>query len=539
MAAGQKLELTWIGKDKEERVEPRILIYDKEKSYGDQNTGNMLIHGDNLLALKSLEQEYAGKVKCIYIDPPYNTGSAFEQYDDNVEHSLWLSMMRERIKVLYTLLADNGSIWISIDDEECHYLKVMVDEIFGRRNFINSIIWEKKFSRSNDAQFFSEQHDYILVYAKNRNLWRRNYLSRNEEQDSRFKNPDNDSRGPWQSIAYNCNKTAKERPNLYYPIINPNTNKEIWPSVNCVWRYTKERHEENIKKGVVYWGRDGKGRPRFKKFLSDMDRGLVPLTLWQHDFAGDNQDSRKEVRKIFIDQSMDFSTPKPEKLIEKVIEVSTQENDIILDAFLGSGTTAAAAHKMNRRYIGIELGEHCYTHCKVRLDKVIDGEQGGISKAVNWQGGGGYRFYELAPSLLKKDEHNMWVFDYDAYAPEQREVMIAEAIAKLNGYHYTPDAEVFWKQGISQTGSFIFTTTQYVSSTYLDTISKSMNGDERLLVCCPAFDNGLGDRYDNIVVKKIPQTILDKCEFGREGYKINIIETTDEEDDEAEDDDDE
>ena len=296
MAAGQKLELTWIGKEKEERVEPRILMYDKEKSYGDQNTGNMLIHGDNLLALKSLEQEYAGKVKCIYIDPPYNTGSAFEQYDDNVEHSLWLSMMRERIKVLYTLLADNGSIWISIDDEECHYLKVMVDEIFGRRNFVADVIWEKKYSPQNAAKWLSDSHDHILCYAKNKEIWHPNLLARTEAMNARYRNRDNDPRGAWKAsdaTAQAGHGTASQ----FYVLHAPNGLEYELPAGRC-WLYTETVMKEKIADNRIWFGTTGKNVPSVKKFLSEVKQGVACKTLWFRNEVGDNQEAKKEAKKI-------------------------------------------------------------------------------------------------------------------------------------------------------------------------------------------------------------------------------------------------
>lgn len=567
MAAGQKLELTWIGKDKEERVEPRILIYDKEKSYGDQNTGNMLIHGDNLLALKSLEQEYAGKIKCVYIDPPFNTGAAFDHYDDNVEHSIWLGLMKKRLEMIKILMANDGAIFINLDDSESAYMKVLMDEIFGRKNYKNEIIVSTNssfgFKSTSDALF--KQANHILFYVKNKEAFQLNTDKAFVEKpyDIQYKwvffNTDkNEKEWVWRNIKdvvceelgfINAKKLTieqkerlKERTAIY-AIENADkvfrtasvTGGALLKRKDTI-KYSKEhkkiivRHP-NDDMDYIFIG--GERVIYYKERLKEIDGEMLPGTLLT-DIWDD-----VPIEGLSTEGGVKFPKgKKPEKLIQRCIELTSANGDWILDSFLGSGTTAAVAQKMNRRYIGVEMGEHCYTHCKARLDKVVDGEQSGISKAVNWQGGGGYRFYELAPSLLKKDEHNQWIFDYDAYEPEQRETMIAEAIAKLNGYQYAPNDDVFWKQGMSHPGSYIYTTTQYISATYLDEISKSMNEDERLLVCCPAFDNGLGDRYDNIVVKKIPQTVLDKCEFGRNDYKINIIETPDinKEEDEVDDD---
>jgi adenine-specific DNA-methyltransferase len=508
----QKLELTWIGKYDEIKVEPRILLEDKSKGYGDPNTENMLIHGDNLLALKALEQDFAGKIKCIYIDPPYNTGNAFEHYDDNLEHSIWLNLMKPRLEIIYNLLADDGSLWISIDDDECHYLKVLCDEIFGRKNFVANVVWEKKFSPQNDAKWLSDSHDHILVYAKNKDVWRPNLLPRTAEMDDRYKNPDNDPRGPWTSGDLSV-KTPNPRD--IYPITTP-TGRVIMPPESRSWVVSKERFEELLKDNRIWFGQTGNNVPRLKRFLSEVKEGAVCKTIWFRTEVGDNQEAKREVKAFNNDEV--FTTPKPERLIERILTLATNSGDWVLDSFLGSGTTAAVAHKMGRRWIGIELGDHCYTHCLPRLKAVVDGEQGGISKAVNWQGGGGFRFFELAPSLLKKDKYGNWIID-ECYNAD----MLAAAMAKHQGFTYAPDSEVFWKQGYSFEKDYIFTTTQFVTLEYLDLIHQEMAGDESLLICCKAFQDGADQRYENINVKKIPQVLLNKCDFGVESYSLNIV----------------
>jgi adenine-specific DNA-methyltransferase len=258
MAHKTKLELTWIGKENRPRLEPRILLEDPEKSHHakqrvteDDIFDNLLIFGDNLLALKAIEHEFAGKVKCIFIDPPYNTGAAFEQYDDGIEHSLWLGLMRDRLELCRRLLADDGSIWITIDDNEAHYLKVLCDEVFGRANFVANLAWHKRVSPANDAKFFSSDFDHILVVAKEKELWRPNRLSRNAAQLANYRNPDNDPRGSWNSAAYTCAKSADERPNLYYPVTNPFTGEEIWPSRTRVWAYDQKSHARNVENNLV------------------------------------------------------------------------------------------------------------------------------------------------------------------------------------------------------------------------------------------------------------------------------------------------
>lgn len=510
----QKLELTWIGKDREINLEPRILVEVPEKSYGDKNTENMLIHGDNLLALKALEQDYTGKIKCIYIDPPYNTGSAFEHYDDNVEHSKWLSLMKQRLEILHTLLSEDGSIWISLDDNEQAYCKILMDEIFGRKNFINNCIWHKKHTRSNDAKWFSDNHDFVLVYAKNKYIWKPNLLPRTEESLSGYSNPDNDPRGIWASSPCHA-KTPNEKD--IYEITTP-SGRKILPPPGTSWRFSKENFEKLIADNRIWFGANGNNIPRYKRFITDVQNGFVPLTIWFRDEVGDNQEAKKEVKQFNPVQV--FSTPKPERLIERVLTLGSNEGDFVLDSFLGSGTTAAVAHKMGRKWIGIELGDHCYTHCEPRLQKVIDGtDQGGISKAVNWQGGGGYKFYELAPSLLKKDEFDNWIIE-----PKYDAEMLAEAMAKHEGYKFSPDENNVYKQGRSTEKDFIFTTTQFLSLELLHKIAGRIEADESLLICATHFEEGVGSAYSNITVKKIPQMLLDRCEFGRLEYNLNITE---------------
>lgn len=508
----QKLELTWIGKGDEPKLEPRILIENPEYSYGDLYSENMLIHGDNLLALKALEHDYAGKVKCIYIDPPYNTGNAFEHYDDGVEHSLWLSLMKPRLEILRTLLADNGSIWISIDDDESHYLKVLCDMVFGRRNFVSNVIWEKKYSPQNDAKWLSDSHDHILVYAKNKEIWRPNLLPRTEDMDGRYKNPDNDARGPWKPADFSVKTYSKAND---YKIVTP-SGREVTPPDSRCWVTSEKRFQELIDDNRIWFGKDGNNVPSVKKFLTEVKQGSVSKTIWFRTEVGDNQDAKKEV-KIFNSKST-FATPKPERLLERILKLATKEDDIVLDSFLGSGTTAAIAHKMGRKYIGIELGEHAITHCYPRLQQVVDGEQGGISRAVNWQGGGGFKFYTLAPSLLKKDKFGHWVM-----SDEYNANMLGAAMAKQEGFKYSPSETQFWKQGSSSEQDFIFTTTQFITVQQLEVIAEDMQVGESLLICCKAFQPECVSKYNNITIKKIPQLLLNRCEFGKDDYSLNIV----------------
>lgn len=521
----QKLELTWIGKyDEHESIEPRILIENPDYSYGTVETGtlpngkpwngNMLIHGDNLLALKALEENYTNAIKCIYIDPPYNTGSAFEHYDDNLEHSIWLSLIRERLIILYNLLSSDGSMWISLDDTEQAYCKVLCDEIFGRNNFVANVIWEKKFSPSNDAKWLSDSHDFILVYAKNKDAWRPNLLPRTEEMNSRYKNPDNDPRGPWTSGDCSV-KTYSASAD--YPITTP-SGRIVNPPAGYCWRFSKEKFEELVADNRIWFGTDGNNVPRVKRFLSDVKDGMTAMTIWKYQEVGHNQEAKKEI-KAFGFESV-FDTPKPERLIERVLTLGSNPGDLVLDSFLGSGTTAAVAQKMGRRYIGVELGQHAYTHCVPRLKMVTDGtDQGGISKAQNWKGGNGFKFYELAPSLLKEDKFGNLVINKEYNAD-----MLAAAMAKQEGFTYAPSTDVYWKQGYSSESDFIYTTTQFMTVEGLASIAEQMAKGESLLVCCTAFQSECKHAFENITIKKIPQMLLGRCEFAHDDYSLNIID---------------
>ena len=525
----QRLELTWPGKEDRFNPEPRILLEDKEKSYSAPDSlmqgmvesmgleqkvqptfDNMLIHGDNLLALKALEQDYAGKVKCIYIDPPYNTGNAFEHYDDGLEHSIWLSLMRDRLEILKRLLSDDGSIWISLDDNEQAYCKVLCDEIFGRQNFVCNVIWQKKFAPQNDAKWLSDNHDFILVYAKNKEIWRPNLLPRSDEMNERYKNPDNDPRGPWTSsdmTVRTYNATCD------YPITTP-SGKIVNPVKGRCWMTNREAFQKLIQENRIWFGLNGDNVPRIKKFLSEVKQGMTPLTIWPYTEVGHNQDAKKEV--IAFNSEDVFATPKPERLIERVLTLASNPGDLVLDSFLGSGTTAAVAHKMGRRWIGVEMGDHVYTHCLPRLKKVINGEDaGGVTKSTGWLCGGGFKFYELASSLIVKDKYGQQIIS-DKYNAD----MLAEAMCKILGYHYKPDSTTYWKQGYSSEKSFIYTTTFSMQEASLERLHEEV-GDNNLLVCCSAF-SGNSKAYPNISVKKIPAAILKKCEWGREGYPLNL-----------------
>ena len=518
----QKLELTWIGKEERPRLEPRILLEDPELSYHAAHRvtegdifDNRLIFGDNLLALKALEQEFTGKVKCVFIDPPYNTGSAFTHYDDGVEHSIWLSLMRDRLEIIRRLLSEDGSLWITIDDNECHYLKVMCDEIFGRPNFIANMIWEKRTSREN-RRVFSFNHDHMLVYAKNKSKFEvvRNPLGLNSDVLSRYKNPDNDPRGAWQSVSANA-QAGHATASQFYTLVLPSGRSVDPPKGRC-WLYTKERMEQEVKAGNIWFGNGGDNAPRVKKFLEGSEsKGLTPETIWTASEVGTNDDAKKALLQLLLDHPV-FDNPKPEGLLHRVIHIATNPGEIVLDSFGGSGTTGAVAHKTGRRWIMIELGEHCHTHILPRLKKVIDGEDpGGITKAVNWRGGGGFRYYRLAPSLLEKDRWGNWVINQTYNA-----AMLAEALCKLEGFTYAPSDAIYWQHGHSTERDFIYITTASLTHEQLQELADEVGPERSLLVLCTAF-RGRGD-YANLTVKKIPRQVLSRCEWGHDDYSLKV-----------------
>lgn len=528
----QRLELTWVGKDERPKLEPRILLEDPESSYARAAAeggiyDNRLIHGDNLLALKALESEFHGKVKCIYIDPPYNTGSAFAQYDDGVEHSLWLSLIQNRLEILHKLLSQDGSIWVHLDDNEAHYCKVLLDAIFGRANFIANVVWNKSYAVRSNAQFFSTAHEHILVYAKDRAAFSPNKFGRTEQQESRYDNPDNDPRGPWQSVTMTISLVGGARGRQFartgqsdniFEVTSP-SGRTFLPPANRCWSRNPAGFAALDADKRIWWGTNGDRAPRFKQFLREAEDGILPTTLWADgEEFGLNQQGIRELRALELP---DFPTPKPERLIRKILELASNPGDLVLDSFAGSGTTGAVAHKMQRRWIMIELGEHCHTLIIPRLTKVIDGQDsGGITEVVGWQGGGGFRYSYLAPSLLEKDRWGNWVI-----ARSYNAAMLAEAMCKHMGFTYAPSQEPaeYWRHGHSSERDFIFVTTANVTHDQLRAISEDVGPERTLLVCCKAF-NARADAFENLTVKKIPQAILSRCEWGRDDYSLRIAE---------------
>lgn len=555
----QKLELTWIGKGEEPKLEPRILIENPEYSYGDPNSENMLIHGDNLLALKALEQDYAGKVKCIYIDPPYNTGSAFDQYDDGIEHSIWLGLMRMRLKLLRNLLSEEGIIFISIDDHEVAYLQVLMDEIFGRSNFLANIPTIMNLKGNQDQFGFAGTHEYTIVYAKNKTKVKINQFDIDEEEILKDWSEDNiglyKKGATLKSTGEESNR--EDRPKMFYPILVKNNKVDSITDEEFNSLYNNENKEfndialEEIKNryfGLGYevilpfkteneYGRWRWGFDNFKVSFNNeiiVTKGRTGLSLYkkQRPSIGDIPTSKpksffykpeyssgngtSQIKSLFGYNA--FSYPKPEDLIKDFVLVGSNPGDLVLNSFLGSGTTAVVAHKMGRRWIGVELGEHAKTHCVPRLKQVVDGEQGGISKAVKWKGGGGFKFYTLAPSLLKQDKFGNWVISQEYNAD-----MLAAAMAKQEGFKYQPHESTYWKQGQSSEQDFIFTTTQFLTVEALDSIKDEMQPGETLLICCKSFQKECKGKFGNITIKKIPLMLLGRCEYGKEDYSLNII----------------
>jgi adenine-specific DNA-methyltransferase len=518
MAKKGKLELTWVGKDDRPRLEPRILIEDLKKSYhakerksGTDIFDNMLIKGDNLLALKALEQDFAGKVKCIFIDPPYNTGAAFEQYDDGLEHSLWLGMMRDRLEIQRNLLAENGSIWITVDDNEAHYLRVLCDEVFGRANFIANTVWQKRYSRENRV-IFGAAHDHILIYAKDAKVVRSSFnkLPLEAKQLKVYRNPNKDPRGAWRGVSL---AAQGYRPNQMYTITGPSGKQHKPPAGSC-WKVIETKYQELLAAGLIYFGKDGNAVPSRKQYLEDIE-GIVPWTWWPHEESGHTDEAKRESQTLFGVEKA-FATPKPERLLSRIIRIATNPGDLILDSFAGSGTTGAVAHKMGRRWIMIELGDHAETHIAPRMSQVIDGEdKGGVSEVFEWKGGGGFRYYALAPSLIETDHFGMSII-----SKEYNAAMLAEAMCKHMGFTYAPNKTDYWNHGYSTETDFIYVTTQSLTHDTLRKISADLGKGRTLLVCCKAYSGG--ENLDNLTIHKIPSIVLDKCEWGRDDYSLNV-----------------
>lgn len=525
MAQRPKLELTWIGKENRPRLEPRILLEDADKSYHAAHRvseadlfDNRLIKGDNLLALKALEADFAGKIKCVFIDPPYNTGSAFTHYDDGLEHSIWLGLMRDRLEQIHTLLAEDGSLWITIDDNEAHYLKVMCDEIFGRKNFVTSFIWQKVDSPNDNKVPITPDHDFILCFTKDISQI---HFERKKDDSllDAYSNRDEDGHLYRDRLLKKNGKNSlrSDRPSMFFPIVDPDGNK-VYPMHDdgreACWACGLSLVQRLISNNELIWKKRGeKWVPYTREYAPESPERPHP-TIWV-----DVQTTRqaKAHQRALLPDTEPFSTPKPEPLIQRILDISTQPGDWVLDSFAGSGTTGAVAHKMGRRWIMVELGEHCDTHIGPRLRQVVDGtDQGGVSKAVGWNGGGGFRFLHLAPSLLAKDKWERWIIN-----PEYNAAMMSEALCKLEGFVYAPSDTIYWMQGHSTERDFLYVTTQTLSFEQLQLLSEEVGPERSLLVLCSAF---LGDpnACSNLTIKKIPKSVLNRCEWGHDDYSLNV-----------------
>jgi adenine-specific DNA-methyltransferase len=514
-----KLELIWVGKEERQKLEPRILAEDPKLSYGDNDAENMLIHGDNLLALRAMEQDFGAKIKCIFIDPPYNTGSAFTHYDDGLEHSIWLQLVRERLEILQALLADEGSIWITIDDAEGHYLKVICDEVFGRVNFIGTVAWQKTTSVHNNATLFSSATDMVLAYAKDISRFTMGRIPRSERNAADYANPDDDPRGPWTSSPLHVSLTSGQRGKQYaatgkssglFPIVSPLGEEVLSPKGRC-WGYSKETIDSFQEEKLLWWGKDGRNQPRLKRFLSENKEGVVPTSLWLSKEVGSNQEAKAENLKLLPEAKELFATPKPERLLCRILQLGSQPGDWVLDSFAGSGTTGAVAHKMGRRWIMVEIGDHCYTHIIPRLKKVIDGtDQGGISETVGWKGGGGFRVYRLAETLLVTDK-DLSTLKKPVYVinPKYDAAMLIRAVCKIENFRHRRNHR--W-HGISSEHHFLYVTTNLLNQPQLDELTRNLGPEDALLIYCTRRASRL-KTPDNIEIKKIPRDLLPKCTF--------------------------
>lgn len=542
MKQNNKLELTWVGKyDEKPALEPRILIENPAYSYGDSDTGNMLIHGDNLLALKALEQDFSGKVKCIYIDPPYNTGNAFEYYDDGLEHSIWLGLMYERIKVLYNLLSEDGAFCLHLDDCEVHYAKVICDEIFGRSNFIATVAIRSStpsgVKTAHKNKKLIKQKDLMLVYKKSDKLIINPQYVRKATFDTHFNyfaDKENGVVVPLLKILVENEILKKGEKLSHVDIDNPKHRSFLLKYADNICQTQSFKNEEIKEASRAYVDRIyfvNKGE--FNEAMFYNGRQLTPLRNSLNPVLyGDSISNDLSVLLCDFWEDVDFqntqheggvgfpNSKKPEFLIYRILSLFSNRGDLVLDSFLGSGTTAAVAHKMERQYIGVELGDHAYTLCQKRLINVVKGQDDrGVSTALKWKGGGGFKFYELAPSLLKEDKFGNLVINKEYNAD-----MLAAAMAKQEGFTYSPNADNYWKQGYSSETDFIYTTTQFMTAESLAAIHETMGEDESLLICCTSFQKECRSAFPNITIKKIPQMLLGRCQFGKDDYSLNIID---------------
>ena len=548
MSSKQKLELTWIGKEDRPKLEPRILVEVPEKSYrakekhGENDIfDNMLIHGDNLLALKALESKFAGQIKCIYIDPPFNTGKAFDHYDDCLEHSIWLGLMRERLEILSKLLAEDGFFCCHIDDSETSYLKVLLDEVFGYHNFLSTIYVKVRYEGKTLTKdmVFHKEIEQIHIYRKT--VKSRPILNTVEKKDDKYcyyftVSPQGTeiSLGGKKVVVYKEGEysISKREP-------SSEGRKEIWASGSVLEKNSSGRFFRDYLAGrsvtdglkVLYKVYGVGDEPSgYRYFTGPCKKNAIRGKYYQGMPISQTKENQTETSPIanFYDLAAQFGNcnheggvsfrngKKPELLIKMILQHFSSPGDIVLDSFLGSGTTAAVAHKMGRRWIGIELGDHCYTHCLPRLQRVVDGtDQAGISEVVDWHGGGGFRFYELGESVIDVDDWGQKVIN-DKFTPD----MLIEAVCKVEGFTYAPSKEEYFIHGYSSEQSFIYVTANYVKADVLHSLSEQLGPKRFLTVYCTGFDEV--SELDNIIVKKIPESILKKFEIGRDNYDLNV-----------------
>lgn len=556
MSTKQKLELNWIGKHKRPRLEPRILLEDKELSYGDTDNDNLLIHGDNLLALKALEQKYVGKVKCAYIDPPFNTGEAFENYDDGLEHSQWLTLIRDRIEIIQRLLSIDGTFFVHIDDNELGYLIVLLDEIFGRQNRVNIVTFKQGSATGHKSinPGLVTTTNYLIVYAKSKQHWKPNRLFTARERDSRYSQyivniDEHYSNWEYKPLGSVFAESLKMKPSEAKKTLGDNYEEKLndfvlsnaervirtaRPDYNSVGQNVKDIIDLSKKNEGEILKLEREGYPDmyftkgerilfYKDKLKNVDGQLVagePLTNLWSDILSNN---------LHKEGGIKFPKgKKPEFLIKRILDLCSSPNDLILDSFAGSGTTAAVAHKMNRRWITIELGDQAFTHVQPRLKQVVTGiDQDGVSKAVNWKGGGGFRYLRLAPSLLKKDHWGNWVINKEYNAE-----MLAEAMCKHMNFTYAPSQTQYWNHGYSTETDYIYVTTGSLAYEQLKVISEEVGTERTLLICCKAFMTQGAD-FPNLTLVKIPRAILSKCEWDQDDYSftLNVLSDSEQPDD--------
>lgn len=560
MTVKTKLELTWIGKEYRHRLEPRIIVEYPEFSYhaksrrADDLFDNLLLHGDNLLALRALEADFTGKIKCIYIDPPYNIGVASPLYEDGLEHSSWLSLMRDRLEILQRLLSDDGLIFVQIDDEEVAYLTVLMDEVFGRHNRVNIIAVKMSeatgVKMSHAKKRMPKTKEFILMYKKGDveifpikiplEKWNDEYkeilLGIEEVALDQLKDLIESDGHDAESIRLaNSLLTGVEIKSLSKHFRDqsiPSDEQDRFKWDNA-WRIVQAVGAGSIKDRAISVRVPGQA-------VSSVLSAQKKLYLFKTEFDESSRDPR--IRIIFADKYLqynpgDFWTDikttggvgqeggvmfpkgkKPEALIRRILLTATKPGDWVLDSFAGSGTTGAVAHKMKRRWLMVELGDHCETHIIPRLKSVIDGEDsGGVTKDADWKGGGGYRYLRLAPSLLEKDQFDNWVIS-KAYNAE----MLAEAMCKHFGFQYAPSSEHYWLHGHSSERDFIYVTTNSLTHDQLRAISDEVGDERTLLICCKAFEGTNAANFGNLTLRKIPGAILDRCEWGKDDYSLKI-----------------